>query len=106
MKKDAQARVQALTEFGGYSCPSAGHMMSDRLFGYRMYKDEREISDAFELLYKTEVIPAVKRGMSAAVYTQLSDVEDEINGLFTYDRSTQKLDPAMIQAINSELTSM
>jgi hypothetical protein len=68
-----------------------------------MYKDKAAFNGAFERLYKSEVIPVLKHGLSASVYTQLSDVEDEINGLFTFDRSELKVDPAVIQALNREL---
>lgn len=103
MKPDPEGRVQALTEFGGYSCPSAGHMASERIFGYRMYKNKQELTDAFEKLYRTDVLPAMERGLSAAIYTQLSDVEDEINGLLTYDRAELKLSADTVQALNREL---
>jgi hypothetical protein len=91
MRRDKINRIQALTEFGGFSCPTAGHMASGRLFGYRMYNDAETFSAAFKELYQKEVIPAIEKGLSAAIYTQVSDVEDEINGLFTYDREIRKL---------------
>jgi hypothetical protein len=106
MRSNASGRIQALTEFGGYSLPVSGHMASSKLFGYRMYKDRQNFTVAFERLYKSEVIPALAHGLSAAVYTQLSDVEDEINGLFTYDRSELKIDETVVQEINRELTRM
>ena len=87
-------RVLALTEFGGYSLPVAGHVSSEKKFGYRMYETEDELLEAVERLYLGEVAPCVKRqGLSAAVYTQLSDVEDEVNGILTYDRRVLKVDP-------------
>ena len=100
MPPDAMKRIQALTEFGGYSLPTAGHMASQRLFGYRMYKSRESFTEAFRQLYAAQVIPKIKRGLSAAIYTQLSDVEDEINGLFTSDRAELKADSAMLQAVN------
>jgi hypothetical protein len=103
IKRDKKNRVQALTEFGGYSCPSAGHMATGKLFGYRMYRDTAALTKAFNQLYHREVIPAVSRGLSAAIYTQLSDVEDEINGLFTYDRAECKIEAGTVQAINRKL---
>jgi len=103
MKPNAIGRVQALTEFGGYSCPTDGHMSAATPFGYRMYKNKRALTDAFRRLYQEEVLPNVKYGLSAAVYTQVSDVEDEINGLFTYDRAVTKLDEGTVLGINQEL---
>lgn len=103
MKPDPLGRVQALTEFGGYSCPSNGHMSTDTLFGYRMYNNKQELTEAYTQLYQSEVLPNVKRGLSAAIYTQVSDVEDEINGLFTYDRAVTKLDEETVLDINQTL---
>ncbi|MCL2609772.1 MAG: glycoside hydrolase family 2, partial [Treponema sp.] len=96
-RPDRGGRVPALTEFGGYSCTSADHMASNRLFGYRMYRNTDEFTAAFKKLYENEVIPAVRHGLSASIYTQLSDVEDEINGLFTYDREVLKIDPEIVR---------
>ena len=103
IKKDPLRRVRVLSEFGGYSLPTEGHMASKKLFGYRLYKSSRELNAAYEKLYLNEVLPAVKKGLCATVYTQVSDVEDEINGLFTYDREALKLDPEMVKEINRRL---
>ncbi len=88
-----EKRVVILSEFGGYSCPSDGHMFTPgKLFGYRMYKTEEALREAVKALYRKEILPAVKNGLSAAVYTQLSDVEEEINGILTYDRRVNKFE--------------
>lgn len=97
-------RVLALTEFGGYSLQCPGHLASDKKFGYRMYDHAAAWMDAVERLYETEVLPLIEsQGLSAAVYTQLSDVEDEVNGLVTFDRRLCKMDPARMRKINSIL---
>lgn len=70
-----------------------------------MYKNADELTVAFEKLYREEVLPAVKKGLSASVYTQVSDVEDEINGIFTYDRAVIKLNEDAVRGINEQLTS-
>jgi hypothetical protein len=98
-------RVPVLSEFGGYSCPSEGHMSMDKVYGYRKFEDKRGLSAAVEKLYRDEILPAVNRGLSAVIYTQVSDVEDEINGIFTYDREVIKIDEAMLIRINGQLTS-
>ncbi|MCL2248836.1 MAG: glycoside hydrolase family 2 [Oscillospiraceae bacterium] len=103
MKPDKQGRVQALTEFGGYSCPTTGHMATDKLFGYKMYKTKQELNAAIEKLYTKEIIPKIKKGLSATIYTQLTDIEDEINGILTYDRKELKLDAEMVREINEKL---
>lgn len=94
-------RVLALTEFGGYSLPVDGHMASDRLFGYKVYKTQQEWHKALLGLYNRDVLPAIKKGMGALIYTQVSDVEDEINGLFTYDRRVIKVDMLKIRELNN-----
>ena len=103
MKRDSRGRMEALTEFGGYSLPESGHMSSEKLFGYRMYKDRKNFTEAVLNLYEKEVLPAVSRGLSVSVYTQVSDVEDEINGLFTYDREIVKMDTAAMKKMNRKL---
>lgn len=102
-KPDDKGRALILSEFGGYSCPVAGHMASDKLFGYKTYADAGALSKAIDALYQGEVIPAREQGLCAAVYTQVSDVEDEINGLFTYDRAVVKPDTDTLRRINRQL---
>lgn len=104
MKNDKYNRIQALTEFGGFSCPiEVEHMASDTLFGYKMYKGKDELSKAIDNLYRTEIIPQIKKGLSVTIYTQVSDVEDEINGIFSYDREVIKVDQETIKNINKDI---
>ncbi len=102
LKMKADKRMLALTEFGGYSL-SAGERKSEKPFGYKLFTDGKELSDAIKSLYMDELKPLIKNGLCAAVYTQLSDVEDEINGLLTFDRRVQKADTALMQSLNEEL---
>ena len=104
-KKDAKGRAVVLSEFGGYSYHIAEHSFSDKEFGYKRYKNASALMDDVEALYAREVIPAKARGLSAAVYTQLSDVEQETNGFVTYDRAVVKFDEARMRAINAKLVS-
>lgn len=97
-------RVLALTEFGGYSMAVPGHCASEKLFGYKMYHTAGDLMEAYLRLYQEEVIPHMEeRGLSAAVYTQLSDVEEEVNGILTYDRRLCKLDKAEVRRVNRRL---
>lgn len=97
-------RVLALTEFGGYSLPVPGHTASETEFGYRIYRDRDAFMDALIGLYRREVIPLIaSQGLSASVYTQVSDVEDEINGLLTYDRRISKADPERLRDLGRKL---
>ena len=103
LKNDGR-RVLALTEFGGYSLPIPGHCAEDREFGYRAYRSAEEWMDAVEKLYREQVIPHIeKEGLSVAVYTQVSDVEEEVNGLMTFDRRVTKMDESRMTAINAAL---
>ena len=93
-----------LSEFGGYACRISGHCFNlTKNYGYRTYADPAVLMDDLEALYRREILPARARGLCAAVYTQLSDVEDETNGLLTYDRRVCKVDRARMQAIAQAL---
>ena len=103
LKNDGR-RVLALTEFGGYSLPVPEHYTTEKKFGYRTYTDAEKWMDAVETLYEKEIIPHMEtQGLSAAVYTQVSDVEDEVNGLVTYDRQVVKADKVRMLALAAKL---
>jgi beta-galactosidase/beta-glucuronidase len=104
LKKDKRDRPLVLSEFGGYSCKIKNHSYSDKEFGYRKFSRLEDFENAYIELYKNEVIPYLKEGLSAAIYTQLSDVEDEVNGLVTYDRKVCKLNPERVRPIHQQLT--
>lgn len=95
-------RVIALTEYGGHSLRVEGHDWSDREFGYRHVEDQTELAAAFVALHET-LGDAVRRGLGATVYTQLSDVEDELNGLLTWDREVLKIDPEVVRRVTARL---
>jgi hypothetical protein len=98
-RADGERRVLALTEYGGVSLPVPGHVMNEeRTFGHGTSTSPEEWLDAFTRLHTDQVAPAVRQGLSATVYTQLSDVEDEVNGLLTYDRETLKASEEAIRA--------
>jgi len=95
-----------LSEFGGYSCKIEGHSFNlDKTYGYRFFKDVSKYMDALEKLYLDEIIPAAGAGLSGAIYTQVSDVEDETNGLLTYDRAILKADTDRMLNIAAHLTA-
>lgn len=102
-KKDRKGRILALTEFGGYSLPISGHMVSDKLMGYKIFKSEEDLTKGLEELYDKDVYPYIKEGLGVLIYTQVSDIEDEINGLFTYDRKVIKVNIQKIQSINKKV---
>lgn len=84
-------RAFVLSEYGGYACRIEGHSSVERIYGYKKFSTREELSDAYRRLLRTELRPLIKKGLCAAVYTQLSDVEEEVNGLLTYDRKICKL---------------
>ncbi|GGQ14395.1 glycoside hydrolase family 2 protein [Streptosporangium pseudovulgare] len=96
-------RVLVLSEYGGYSLPAVGHTWGEKEFGYRRYRTVDALGEAFVRLHEEQIIPAIARGLSATVYTQLSDVEDEINGLLTYDRAVLKLPDDLVRSITKRL---
>lgn len=96
-------RCYLLSEFGGFSKPSLGHMYSPtKFFGYRVYTTKRKLQKALSKLYTKSITKNIPKGLSASVYTQLSDVEEEINGLITYDRKQIKVDPQLMRQLNEQ----
>lgn len=82
-----------VTECGGYSMPIPGHYYSKyNQYGYGACKSRKELTDQIEQMYRIMILPAISEGLCGCIYTQLSDVEDEINGLYTYDRKCCKVD--------------
>ena len=97
-------RVLTLSEFGGYSLYIKEHAFSKKAFGYKQMKDSSSLTNGIVKLFDNEVKPLIiNEGLSCYVYTQLSDVEDEVNGLITYDRKLIKVDQNQIKNINLEL---
>jgi len=93
-------RAIVLGEFGGLGLPLKGHTWQDEEnWGYRSYSDPDKLTAAYEELIK-KLFPMIAKGLSAAVYTQTTDVEIEVNGLMTYDRALIKMTPAEVVRIN------
>ncbi len=98
-------RPFVLSEYGGYSQTIEGHVWNKmKSFGYQMYRSKETLTNAYKNLHEHQVIPMLKRGLSATVYTQVSDVEFEVNGMVTYDREIVKLDEDVVRAMNEKLT--
>ena len=92
-----------MTEFGGYSWQIPEHSFGTKLYGYGKYQDQPGLTAGYRALICDTVLPAVRKGVSATIYTQLSDIEDEVNGILTYDRKVMKLNPAVVQTLNELL---
>ena len=92
-KMEPGERPMVLSEFGGYACRIEGHYFGGaRDYGYRKCADTAALQSDIGRLYREEIEPLRAKGLCAAIYTQLSDVEDETNGLLTYDRAVKKVD--------------
>ena len=99
---DAQ-RATVLGEYGGIGLPLTDHLWeTDRNWGYIQFKTSKEVTDKY-LEYANELAEMAKSGFSAAVYTQTTDVEGEVNGLMTYDRKVIKLDEKSVRKANLEV---
>jgi hypothetical protein len=94
-------RCIVLSEFGGYSLKTDGHVFSPhKSFGYRIYKTDEGLLNGYTNLFLKRIKPLIKKGLSATVYTQVSDVEEEINGFITYDRKVVKMPIDAVRKIN------
>ena len=96
-------RPLVLSEFGGYSLTVKDHVSSSQPYGYKTFGNSEELQAGFERLYRNEIIPAIKKGLCAAILTQLSDVEDEINGMVTYDRKVVKVNGEKMKKLAKEM---
>ena len=93
-----------LSEFGGKTFKVEGHVFNpDKTYGYGGCDSLEALNEAVAKLYLEEVLPCIRKGLCAAIYTQVSDVEDEINGLVTYDRKVEKLNPETMLPIATAL---
>jgi len=102
-RKDRLGRAVMLTEFGGYSLREEGHCFNDKTYGYRGENSREELLADFKTLYERDIIRQKPMGLCAAIYTQLSDVEDEVNGFITFDREVVKIDPEEVRKLNLRL---
>lgn len=92
-----------LSEFGGISLKIEGHTYADKEYGYEKASDENDLTDKIISVYNELVIPYLSKGLCGCVYTQLYDIEDEINGFYTYDRQVCKVDPDRIREMNQKI---
>ena len=98
-------RAVALSEYGGIAWPMPGHEPPGKTYGYGTAKDKADLTKRYKMLQWKTILPQLGRGLSALVYTQLTDVEDEVNGLFTYDRAALKPEAAVVRSCNAALAA-
>ncbi len=103
MPEPEEKRAAVLGEFGGLGLPVEGHLWwNKRNWGYRTYRTREELEKAY-LQLMDQLKPLISRGLAAAIYTQLTDVEGEVNGLMTYDRAVIKFDVEKLARIHESL---
>ena len=102
-RPDKLGRAVILSEFGGYNLRLEGHCWNDVNYGYKGFSDREALWQAYRKLMEEQILPAIPRGLCAAVYTQLTDVEDELNGIMTYDHRVVKLPEDPLRELNRRL---
>ena len=95
-------RAIILSEFGGLVLPIKDHIIKGNSV-YKKYNNKEDYIKAYEEMIERDVIANIPKGLSASIYTQLSDVEEETNGFITFDREIVKVDPAIIKNINDKI---
>ncbi len=105
LKVPKDIRPVVLSEFGGYSMKVEGHVFNkEKEFGYKKFKTKEELLKALKKLYLKKLLPLIEKGLCGAIYTQVSDVEDEINGFTTYDRKVIKVPIEEMRKINDQIS--
>ena len=95
---------QLLSEYGGYVYKIPEHSFNiEKTYGYRKYETREEFVAALRETYQNALLPLAAKGLCGAVYTQVSDVEDETNGLLTYDRAELKIRPEELRDLAQAL---
>ncbi len=102
-RKDRLGRAVVLSEFGGYGMSL--DVVERKAFTYRRFRSKESLTRAIVKLYERQIIPAKAKGLAASIYTQLSDVEQEVNGLLSYDRTVVKVDVPEIAKMSRVLLS-
>ena len=103
-KLKIKKRPLFVSECGGYSLAVEGHLFNPKkAYGYGKTKDSHELTETIANMYRKMLIPAIAKGACGCIYTQLSDVEDEINGLYTYDRKVCKVEKEPMRKVAEEL---
>lgn len=96
-------RVLIVSECGGNTLQIKGHTFNDKIVGIKKFKTKEKWMYEYKRFINEEIVNNIPKGLSAMIYTQLSDVEDEINGLITYDREVVKFDIDEIKQINEKM---
>ena len=97
-------RATVLSEFGGYQMTISDHAWNNKpMKVYKGYQNSESLTQAYRDLLQLDLLPSIKRGLSAAIYTQTTDVEIELNGYLTYDRQIQKFALDFLNPLHGEI---
>lgn len=100
-------KVNVIGEYGGLGCALEGHLwVKDKNWGYGKLLTPDEVTNRFVALTEWFIDVVAKYGCFGAVYTQTTDVEIEVNGLFTYDRKVLKVDEGKVREVNRKLSNI
>jgi beta-galactosidase/beta-glucuronidase len=101
---DRSGRPYIISEFGGYSWMVPGHSWNEaKKFGYKFYDSSAALTTAYVDLLEKELLPLIDQGLCAAIYTETTDAEIEINGYLTYDREVEKMDLQRVRDLHRRL---
>ena len=103
VEKDPNGRAFVISEYGGFTHHISSHSSVDRVFGYKKYDTLDQLGVAYYNLMNGTIKPLITKGLAGAVYTQVSDVEEEVNGLMTYDRRITKINPDLDPSLSSNI---
>ncbi len=98
--KKIKNRAVILSECGGYTLPIKEHIFANKKFGYKSIKNENDFLEKYKEFINKDILPNIPKGLCAFIYTQVSDVEEEVNGLITYDRKVVKVNKKSMNEIN------
>lgn len=101
-KKQKDGRALILSEFGGYAYLEKKHAQATKLYGYKKYTEKLDLMNAIQSLYTKKILWNIPKGLAGCIYTQVSDVQDECNGIFTSDREVIKVDEKKMRKINEK----
>ncbi|MBE5939730.1 MAG: glycoside hydrolase family 2 [Lachnospiraceae bacterium] len=102
-KPTVKGKPLLVSECGGYKMSVEGHLYSEKSYGYGKCESSEELTGRIGKMYEQMIIPGIEEGICGCIYTQLSDVEDEINGLYTYDREVCKVQEEKMLNIRVEI---
>lgn len=104
--KSSADKILFLSECGGFTRKVKGHYQTHKVYGYGNAQNEEHLMKKIERLYQKTVLSGIKMGLCGCVYTQLSDIENELNGLYTFDRQICKVSQIRMLKVKEQIEQM